>query len=150
MATTIDRVPKADRTNYRRLEQLLRQQEVILRARKQILRDGLPDETAGVVDFAEHALDGEEQGVGFSVLALTSQAVRGIETALQRLAAGAYGMCAECGTRISAPRLQALPFAALCLVCQDLRDRAARGEAAPAAGHWEERAAWTQQGSSAQ
>ncbi len=148
MATTIDRVPKADRAHYRRLERLLRQQDTVLRDRKQILRDGLSSETAGVVDFEEHSLDAEEQGVGFSVLELTSQAVQGIETALQRLKAGAYGTCSDCGTRISTARLQAAPFAALCLACQDLRDIAVRGKVTPAAAGWEERVEWTHRRSS--
>ena len=98
--------------------QLLGQQSAALRNRKQILQDGQPTATSGVLDFEEHSLDAEEQGVGFSVLDLTSRTVRGIETALQRLEAGKFGTCSDCRCRISDARLRALPFAALCLACQ--------------------------------
>jgi DnaK suppressor protein len=77
------------------------------------------------MDVEEHSLDAEEQGVGLSVLALTSQRVQGIETALRRLALGAFGTCSDCRGGISDARLRALPFAALCLACQDTHDIAA-------------------------
>jgi DnaK suppressor protein len=125
MATMAHRIRGADRARQEKLEQLLGQQGAVLRNRKQILRDGLPTATSGVLDFEEHSLDAEEQGVGFSVLELTSRTVRGIETALQRLEAGKFGTCSDCRCRISDARLRALPFAALCLACQERHDIAA-------------------------
>jgi DnaK suppressor protein len=141
MATLIHGARGADRTRHGTLEQLLSQQDAILRQRKQILRDGLPTATSGVVDFEEHALDAEEQGVGFSVLALTSRTVQGIETALQRLEVGGFGTCSDCRCRISDARLRALPFAAVCLACQEKRDIAAG---------WKERVGSLRSGSSGQ
>jgi DnaK suppressor protein len=77
------------------------------------------------MDFEEHALNAEEQGIGLAVLELTSRTVQGIETALHRLEAGEFGTCAECRCRISDSRLRAQPFAALCLSCQERQDLAA-------------------------
>jgi DnaK suppressor protein len=74
------------------------------------------------MDLEEHSLDVEERGVGFSVLELTSRTVQGIETALRRLEAGELGTCSDCRCRISGTRLRALPFAALCLACQEGRE----------------------------
>jgi DnaK suppressor protein len=125
MATMIHRIRGADRARHGKLEHLLSQQGTILRNRKQILRDGLPTETSGVMDVEERSLDAEEQGVGFSVLELTSRTVQGIETALQRLETGELGRCSDCRGRISDARLRALPFAALCLACQAKHDIAA-------------------------
>jgi DnaK suppressor protein len=100
-----------------------------------MLRDGLPAATSGVMEFEELSLDAEEQGVGFSVLELTSRTVQGIETALRRLDAGELGTCSDCRCEISGARLRAQPFAALCLVCQDKHDHdAVRGERAAPAG----------------
>jgi len=124
MATTIHRIRGANRARHGKLEQLLSTQDAIFRNRMQILRDGLPTPTSGVVDFEEHALDAEEQGVGLSVLGLTSRTVQGIETALRRLEAGQFGTCSDCRCRISDARLRALPFAALCLACQERHDLA--------------------------
>jgi DnaK suppressor protein len=134
----IHRIRGAGRARREKLEQLLDQQGTILRNRKQVLRDGLPTATSGVMDFEEHSLDAGEQGVGFSVLELTYRTVQGIETALQRLEAGELGTCSECRCRIGDARLRALPFAGLCRACQDTHDIAAG---------WRERVASARPGS---
>ena len=48
--------------------------------------------------------------------------LRAIEQALQRLDEGSFGICAECDTQIHTKRLQAVPWAALCLSCQEAKD----------------------------
>lgn len=45
-----------------------------------------------------------------------------VDRALEKLAVGSYGICDRCGKGISPDRLQALPYASLCLTCQDLED----------------------------
>jgi DnaK suppressor protein len=105
-----------------RLRLLLRQEEAMLRNRRQVLRDGLPTWMSGVMDDEERSLDAEGRGVGISVLELTSRTVQGIEAALQRLEAGVFGTCFDCRDRISGVRLRALPFAALCFACQQRQD----------------------------
>ncbi|OFW24237.1 MAG: hypothetical protein A3H27_15785 [Acidobacteria bacterium RIFCSPLOWO2_02_FULL_59_13] len=42
-----------------------------------------------------------------------------VESALDRLNSGEYGVCANCGTSISSKRLQAIPWATYCVDCQD-------------------------------
>lgn len=127
MATTGHRIRGVDRARQGKLEQLLSLQGSLFRNRRQILRDGLPTPMSGVMDLEEHALDAEAQGVGFAVLELTSRTVRGIETALRRLADGEFGTCSACWCRISDARLRALPFAALCLTCQARHELAVGG-----------------------
>jgi DnaK suppressor protein len=41
-----------------------------------------------------------------------------VEAALERLVAGTYGACASCGRSIVPERLEAIPWAALCIDCQ--------------------------------
>jgi DnaK suppressor protein len=41
-----------------------------------------------------------------------------VEAALARLDAGTYGACASCGRPIAPERLEAIPWAALCIDCQ--------------------------------
>jgi DnaK suppressor protein len=45
-----------------------------------------------------------------------------VENALERIAVGAYGACLDCQEPISEKRLAALPWAALCLNCQEAAD----------------------------
>lgn len=52
-----------------------------------------------------------------------------IERALNRLADGTYGNCESCTQPIPPRRLEALPFATLCVACQSVADK--RGKMAP-------------------
>jgi DnaK suppressor protein len=143
MATMTHRIRTTDRARQKKLEALLVQQAAVLQARKNLLRDGPPTAMSGVMDSEEHSLDAEEQGVGFSVLELTSKTLQEIETALRRLEAGAFGVCSDCGLRISAARLRALPFAARCVACQDSRDVVGIPLSSQEKAGWVERVAWT-------
>lgn len=49
-----------------------------------------------------------------------------IEQALRRMDRGEYGYCENCGQPIAPDRLEALPFATLCIRCQEDRDRQRR------------------------
>ncbi|HEY8392634.1 MAG TPA: TraR/DksA C4-type zinc finger protein [Capillibacterium sp.] len=42
-----------------------------------------------------------------------------IEEALDRIKAGTYGICQQCGRPIGGERLEALPYAATCIKCQE-------------------------------
>jgi len=46
-----------------------------------------------------------------------------IESALERIKTGGYGVCEACGSTIRRPRLQALPWARLCLACAEQSPR---------------------------
>ena len=46
-----------------------------------------------------------------------------VEAALQRLDEGTYGTCARCGREIAVERLEALPYATLCITCQSEVER---------------------------
>jgi RNA polymerase-binding transcription factor DksA len=49
--------------------------------------------------------------------------VRDIVAAEQRLAAGRYGVCIDCGAAIDYKRLEAYPTAKRCLPCQQRREK---------------------------
>lgn len=57
--------------------------------------------------------------------------LRQVTDALDRIATGEYGICRECEEPISAKRLTALPWAALCLSCQEAADREPHGQTMP-------------------
>ncbi len=46
-----------------------------------------------------------------------------VEEALKRIREKTYGKCMECGADIPVPRLQVLPFADLCVNCQNEHER---------------------------
>ena len=64
-----------------------------------------------------------EQQRDLALLEHDTQHLEAVDAALARLDAGTYGQCTSCGRSIAPERLDALPWAALCIECQ----RAARG-----------------------
>ena len=47
---------------------------------------------------------------------------RSVESALLRVQDGSFGICLHCGNEISKRRLEAVPWAPLCIVCQEAAD----------------------------
>jgi RNA polymerase-binding protein DksA len=57
--------------------------------------------------------------------------LRLIDAALQRLTAGTYGSCVDCGQPIPVARLEAEPTAARCVQCQALYEKTHASAATP-------------------
>ena len=71
-------------------------------------------------DLASETFEREKDlAIGESVESLLNQVI----TALEKIERGTYGECDACGRPIKKARLQALPFATLCLECQDRMER---------------------------
>lgn len=70
------------------------------------------------MDIGDQALVDLDREMGISLQEMWNRERRLIDEALARLEEGTYGRCAECGTEIKAKRLEALPFARLCVECQ--------------------------------
>lgn len=47
-----------------------------------------------------------------------------VDAALQRIENGTYGICAQCNREIAFERIDALPYATLCIDCQSRAERA--------------------------
>lgn len=68
-------------------------------------------------DFAEQAVQRENDEVLDRLAAATAEELTQIRHAIHRLADGQYGVCERCGESISAERLQVVPEATLCMRC---------------------------------
>ena len=84
-----------------------------------------------VIQQAPDALDqiqfAAERDLSVSLLNRESQQSRRIQGALRRMEDGAYGICLSCEDPISPKRLQAVPWAELCLGCQTRADQRGAG-----------------------
>ena len=67
--------------------------------------------------FAEAAIEREGDEVLEDLGAAGAREIRMIEAALDRIANGDYGSCAECGEPIADERLDAVPATPLCADC---------------------------------
>lgn len=68
-----------------------------------------------VVDFAVDAVQDE---ISSQLAEVESRELANIENALERMHDGHYGVCEHCSQNIPLARLQALPYATLCIRCQ--------------------------------
>ena len=72
--------------------------------------------------MAELGSDNFDQELTLSLLGSEKDALDQIEAALERIEDGLYGQCEECGLKIPKGRLQAIPYAALCVRCASQRE----------------------------
>ena len=75
-------------------------------------------------DPIDQSLEKSERENYAIVISADTALLRQVSAALARLKAGCYGICDGCGDPISPARLAALPWAALCVVCQEAAEMA--------------------------
>ncbi|HYM66599.1 MAG TPA: TraR/DksA C4-type zinc finger protein [Patescibacteria group bacterium] len=78
---------------------------------------------AGISEDADLAQALADRQTSDSLIHLLDQNREQVEHALERLRAGAYGICEVCGRRIPADRLSFQPASTRCVECQALWDR---------------------------
>jgi DnaK suppressor protein len=66
-------------------------------------------------------LDAQDE-LEFALIQMNAETLNRIDAALRRLDEGTYGHCVECGDEIGEARLRALPFAARCRDCEEVRE----------------------------
>jgi DnaK suppressor protein len=72
---------------------------------------------------ADDASDAFEQAKELSLLQNAERVLAQVDAALARFEQGIYGVCERCGDYIDPARLKALPYATLCLGCQQRSER---------------------------
>jgi DnaK suppressor protein len=87
-----------------------------LRSENAASAEDIADESIGqhLADVATETYDRE---LGDSLEENSEQVLGGIDAALQRIDEGTYGICTNCGKQIPEERLEALPWASLCIDC---------------------------------
>lgn len=91
--------------------------------RKEIIEQGAdPDSDDAAIDvergFADSAQSTAERARLISVVKALRTNLRDVERALTKMDLGTYGLCERCGQPISPERLEALPWAILCISCK--------------------------------
>ncbi len=124
--------PAKTRVKGERADFLASQRELLLEERRSYIdsaealkaqADSLAlEHEPGDVQFDEEGGEGGTANVDREIdLYLSAQAratVVEIDRALQKIEDGTYGVCEQCGEVIPDARLQALPYAALCVTCK--------------------------------
>ena len=118
--TTLD-VRKLEATLHARAAQLVHS----LAERNQITIERSADAFDATVLAAERENSAQTLGQEFRLL-------REVELALVRLREGSFGICQGCEEQITLKRLQAIPWAAYCVSCQQEEERGGTLTARPA------------------
>lgn len=110
--------------------------ELLLDHRRQVTEalDNLHRETEGSIEdeseeipsdnhLADRATETFDRELDYSLEENSEQVLRAIDDALERIDAGTYGTCQNCGGRIPLERLEAIPYAQLCIDCKRREER---------------------------
>lgn len=77
----------------------------------------------GIQDIADQASSAYTKEFLLSVGDEERRVLKQIEIALQKIKEGSYGKCDVCKSPISLKRLEAIPFAQLCIDCKEKEER---------------------------
>ncbi len=115
-----------------RFRQLLEEERVRVVAAIQHLHQENPgsiqDETGELVTADQHLADTAtetfDRELEYGLEENAEHVLGEIDAALARIEKGTYGICTNCGQPISEERLEALPYATLCINCKRRAERA--------------------------
>jgi len=74
-------------------------------------------------DMADQASGNNEVHIQLKLKQTDAKILQAIEEALRRIESGTYGLCRACGREIGAARLEAVPYATLCIDDKRLEER---------------------------
>lgn len=80
-------------------------------------------EDEGTQDLADKASSAYTKEFLYSLSNTDREVLQQVDDALSRIHRGGYGVCTECGTEINKKRLEAVPWAGLCVTCQGKREK---------------------------
>ena len=98
-----------------------------LLAKRQEVRAGLAARGERLPELSEDDLPqlNQHEAVAAGLNTMGYAQLRLVQEALDRLAAGDYGVCLECDEPIPPQRLEAVPWARFCVRCQQRKDELA-------------------------
>ena len=70
-------------------------------------------------DMADQASGNNEVHIQLKLKQTDAKILQAIEEALQRVEAGTYGLCRDCGQMIADARLDAIPWTRVCITCKE-------------------------------
>jgi RNA polymerase-binding protein DksA len=74
-------------------------------------------------DFADIASDDMDRKMLETIGSKDIKRMRLIDSAITRIEQGKYGSCMKCGKKIPRERLEAIPYALMCIECQSADER---------------------------
>jgi RNA polymerase-binding protein DksA len=89
-------------------------------------RDAAGDLSAYSLHMADMATDNYDREFSLSLADNEQKLLHRINAAIEKIEAGTYGLCELCEKKITKVRLKAVPFAELCVPCQEKQEKRKR------------------------
>ena len=116
--------PEMSQDRYEALRaRLLEPRQEIVNMYNQDVRAGQESADDGTEDIVDRANNSYNRELMFSISDGERLLLLQIEDALNRMNAGTYGRCSNCGSSIHPLRLEAVPWARFCIDCQELAEK---------------------------
>lgn len=74
--------------------------------------------SSDITSFADRGTDNYEQEFALGLVQNGEEEVRAIDAALEKMKQGTFGLCEGCQKLIAKARLEAVPYARLCIECK--------------------------------
>jgi DnaK suppressor protein len=124
MALTKDQLAKAREVLMEKRTNLVRQVERL--AKDAAESTEATENSKSPLNSADNASDAYEQDFAFINMESEEEIMRKVDVALLRIKDKTYGTCDDCSKEINPDRLDYLPWATLCIKCQELEERGIR------------------------
>ncbi len=123
---------KNDSDKYKKL--LLKAREDIISEMNNITKDSSKSQREASGDLsgysfhmADQASDNYEREFSLNLASDNQKVIYAIDEALERIKDKSYGKCTQCDKEIGKRRLQAVPYAVLCIKCQRKEEEKKKG-----------------------
>jgi DnaK suppressor protein len=113
-------------------ELLLERRRAVVEAIEHLHKENpgsLEEETGELVSgsadqhMADTATETVDREIDYTLEETDGRLLAAIDEALARIDAGTYGICVNCGAQIAPERLEAMPWATLCIDCKRKEER---------------------------
>lgn len=106
-------------------QELSERKALLVKRADKVERDASHRDEPLSADFAEQAVERENDDVLSAIGEESRHEIELITKALHRIETGEYGECQECGADIDELRLAAVPYAELCITCAEKMEQSA-------------------------
>jgi DnaK suppressor protein len=103
-------------------DRLLLKKQEILEAYKKNKSYGMEADGEATQDIADKAANSYTKEFLFSLSNTERDLLHQVDDALARIEGHRYGVCASCSEEMNLKRLEAVPWARLCLACQEKQE----------------------------
>ena len=104
-------------------ERLVATKKNILREIEDAVREGRETGKDDGMDTYDLATEERDREISMILTDREREKLDAIESAMERIDDGSYGMCESCESDIAEGRLEAMPFTRLCVSCQAEREK---------------------------